>query len=937
MSKAPHDEGSLNMLDWLDDTLLAVLLSHTSSAAATGCAAATCHRLRALCSADGPVWRLLLFISSAKGVPRWLTPGSAPVPLHASDAAHQARAIAMEPLGVLFDAGDQLVLLPLPGPAALPGPPPPPLVLREAWACAQAACGEVALAIHRADDLRRGSVNFAPLLPAGSRAARVTKVRCVSTKGANRRSIRFGGTLSALAAGDGLVATARRGSGIVQLWHAESGALVGQATAHAEGATIFAMALRGGLLLAAGTEAAIAMHATRAATAHAWLTTARSTSSTAAADAADDSAPTTAPPAASVVATSSCVSGEDAGELAGGSGATGTGSIGGLGFGGRAGGGSAMAPACPSCVQLCRATGHLEAVACLELHGGWLLSGAQDGRVLVHAAGRPKPFLALPAAHTAPVVNIFGAGSSCMLSVGRDGSARLWELPSGSCLRELNLLSAPALAPAPAASSILIAPNRGAAAALAFQEMRPSAVYGSHLRISADGGVGASSSHGAETDDVARVAASSSPMKPLTPAMAAAAAATAAAAAAAAALAQSSTSLVSAAPHLEGLVSLSSDGHVLLWRWPEGAASGSGGTASVQGYYEVAGVATAPLRADAPAPPRERSGAAPDAGGAAMEVEAEAAAGMGSRVELVQQVLGRGIDEVTEADGGGSRAIGSLSGFSAARVQQRIQRLAPSVAAGASEFMAAVLEVVASQMLQRAGDAAAVENCGRIEPHHIRVAVRQDNDLSRLVGEDALAQGGLLCPGDGEASPAASERPMGESTGESPEAGAEEAAADEADSADSVDEPLAAEASSARAVHPTLAGCALASGDTSSWPASGSAGAAESSVTGMGVEGRAGSLSGFSAARVQQRIQRLAPNVAADAPEFMAAVLEVVASQMLQRAGDAAAVENCGRIEPHHIRMAVRQDNDLSRLVGEDALAQGGLLRPAESDDEQGD
>lgn len=73
----------------------------------------------------------------------------------------------MEPLGVLFDAGDQLVLLPLPGPAALPATPPlPPLVLREAWACAQAACGEVALAIHRADDLRRGSVNFAPLLPA---------------------------------------------------------------------------------------------------------------------------------------------------------------------------------------------------------------------------------------------------------------------------------------------------------------------------------------------------------------------------------------------------------------------------------------------------------------------------------------------------------------------------------------------------------------------------------------------------------------------------------------------------------------------------------------------------------------------------------------------------------------------------------------------------
>ena len=35
-----------------------------------------------------------------------------------------------------------------------------------------------------------------------------------------------------------------------------------------------------------------------------------------------------------------------------------------------------------------------------------------------------------------------------------------------------------------------------------------------------------------------------------------------------------------------------------------------------------------------------------------------------------------------------------------------------------------------------------------------------------------------------------------------------------------------------------------------------------------------GSLSGFSAARVQQRIERLVPSVAADAPEFMAAVAD---------------------------------------------------------------
>ena len=50
--------------------------------------------------------------------------------------------------------------------------------------------------------------------------------------------------------------------------------------------------------------------------------------------------------------------------------------------------------------------------------------------------------------------------------------------------------------------------------------------------------------------------------------------------------------------------------------------------------------------------------------------------------------------------------------------------------------------------------------------------------------------------------------------------------------------------------------------------------------------------------------------------------------EVLQRAGDAAAEGSSGRIEPHHIRMAVRGDDDLARLVGPAALEQGGLLRP---------
>ena len=84
-----------------------------------------------------------------------------------------------------------------------------------------------------------------------------------------------------------------------------------------------------------------------------------------------------------------------------------------------------------------------------------------------------------------------------------------------------------------------------------------------------------------------------------------------------------------------------------------------------------------------------------------------------------------------------------------ARVAARIGRVAPtSVDAGAPQFMSAVLEVVASEMLQRAGDAAAASSSGRVEPHHILSAVRGDEELTRLVGSDALEQGGLLQPHD---------------------------------------------------------------------------------------------------------------------------------------------------------------------------------------------
>ena len=71
----------------------------------------------------------------------------------------------------------------------------------------------------------------------------------------------------------------------------------------------------------------------------------------------------------------------------------------------------------------------------------------------------------------------------------------------------------------------------------------------------------------------------------------------------------------------------------------------------------------------------------------------------------------------------------------------------------------------------------------------------------------------------------------------------------------------------------------------------------------------------FGAAAVQQHIQEYAASVEGDVPQYMAAVLQCVASKLLQCAGDAAREGDAARIEPQHIWRAVRRDGELSRLV----------------------
>ena len=111
---------------------------------------------------------------------------------------------------------------------------------------------------------------------------------------------------------------------------------------------------------------------------------------------------------------------------------------------------------------------------------------------------------------------------------------------------------------------------------------------------------------------------------------------------------------------------------------------------------------------------------------------------------------GKGKGGVNRGKGASSKQVSRSSraglSFPVGRISRflKVGRYAERVGAGAPVYMAAVLEYLAAELLELAGNAAKDNKKTRIIPRHIQLAVRNDDELNRLMANTTISEGGVL-------------------------------------------------------------------------------------------------------------------------------------------------------------------------------------------------
>ena len=109
---------------------------------------------------------------------------------------------------------------------------------------------------------------------------------------------------------------------------------------------------------------------------------------------------------------------------------------------------------------------------------------------------------------------------------------------------------------------------------------------------------------------------------------------------------------------------------------------------------------------------------------------------------------GKGKGGKAKAVAGKSKTRSSKAGlqFPVGRVHRYLKKgnFAKRVGSGAPVYLAAVLEYLAAEILELAGNAARDNKKNRINPRHVQLAVRNDEELNKLLAGVTIAQGGVL-------------------------------------------------------------------------------------------------------------------------------------------------------------------------------------------------